>query len=57
MWAQEVRVPLPSGLGRVAALELVPETESGQAWLIDAHGWDRGLPPVLRSHCPASTPS
>ncbi|TQM85263.1 hypothetical protein FHX81_7742 [Saccharothrix saharensis] len=46
-WAQEVRVPLPSrgvDLRRVAALELVPHGESGQAWLIDAHGWSPGLP-------------
>ncbi|GAA1355879.1 hypothetical protein GCM10009660_57780 [Catellatospora bangladeshensis] len=46
-WAQEVRVPLPPhgvDLHRVAALELVPRGGPGQAWLIDAHGWDRGLP-------------
>ncbi len=46
LWAQEVRVPLPAGLGRVSALELVPSSASGEAWLIDAHGWDAGLPPV-----------
>ncbi|MGW6932829.1 hypothetical protein ACWGE0_22425 [Lentzea sp. NPDC054927] len=46
-WAQEVRVPLPAGLGRVAALELVPESVSGQAWLIDAYGWNKGLVPVV----------
>ncbi|WP_439661577.1 alpha/beta hydrolase family protein [Lentzea sp. HUAS TT2] len=47
LWAQEVRVPLPSGLGRVASLELVPESASGEAWLIDAYGWDKGLVPVV----------
>ncbi|GHH60810.1 hypothetical protein GCM10017774_85820 [Lentzea cavernae] len=47
VWAQEVRVPLPSGVDRVASLELVPESASGEAWLIDAHGWDGGLVPVL----------
>ncbi|MFD5830455.1 hypothetical protein [Lentzea sp. NPDC060358] len=46
LWAQEVRVPLPGGLGAVAALELVPETAAGEAWLIDAHGWNDGLVPV-----------
>ena len=46
-WAQEVRVPLPSrgvDLRRVAELELVPHSGSGEAWLIDAHGWSPGLP-------------
>ncbi|GAA3463738.1 hypothetical protein GCM10018963_57510 [Saccharothrix longispora] len=46
-WAQEVRVPLPSrgvDLRRVAGLELVPRGGSGQAWLVDAHGWAPGLP-------------
>ena len=46
-WAQEVRVPLPPhgiDLGRVAELELVPHGGSGQAWLVDAHGWAPGLP-------------
>ncbi|MGI5504802.1 alpha/beta hydrolase family protein [Lentzea sp. CA-135723] len=47
LWAQEVRVPLPRGLGKVASLELVPESASGEAWLIDAHGWDKGLVPVV----------
>ncbi|GLZ34027.1 hypothetical protein Lesp02_62140 [Lentzea sp. NBRC 105346] len=44
-WAQEVRVPLSRtvDLGAVAALELIPRTASGQAWLIDAYGWDKGL--------------
>ncbi|SDG65964.1 hypothetical protein SAMN05216553_110104 [Lentzea fradiae] len=46
LWAQEVRVPLPRGLGEVTSLELVPESGSGEAWLIDAHGWDEGLVPV-----------
>ncbi|GAA1294739.1 hypothetical protein [Saccharothrix xinjiangensis] len=46
-WAQEVRVPLPSrgiDLRRVAELELMPLGDSGQAWLVDAHGWSPGLP-------------
>ncbi|MBB5958159.1 hypothetical protein FHS29_004767 [Saccharothrix tamanrassetensis] len=46
-WAQEVRVPLPShgiDLRQVAALELVPRSGAGQAWLIDAYGWSHGLP-------------
>ncbi|NUT50054.1 MAG: hypothetical protein HOV94_22500, partial [Saccharothrix sp.] len=46
-WAQEVRVPLPAhgvDLRRVAELELVPHGGSGQAWLVDAHGWAPGLP-------------
>ncbi|WP_394615645.1 alpha/beta hydrolase family protein [Lentzea sp. JNUCC 0626] len=47
LWAQEVRVPLPHGLGKVASLELVPESASGEAWLIDAYGWDKGLVPVV----------
>jgi hypothetical protein len=45
--AQEVRVPLPSSgidLRRVAEVELVPHGGSGQAWLLDAHGWAPGLP-------------
>jgi hypothetical protein len=44
LWAQEVRVPL-SGHGidlrAVASLELVGDT---QAWLVDAHGWNPGMP-------------
>ncbi|SER27059.1 hypothetical protein SAMN05216188_109241 [Lentzea xinjiangensis] len=51
-WAQEVRVPLSEGLGRVASLELVPESASGEAWLIDAHGWREGLVPVLPTRLP-----
>ncbi|MEU4805509.1 hypothetical protein [Actinosynnema sp. NPDC023587] len=46
-WAQEVRVPLPAtGVDphRIAALELVPRSDTGQAWLVDAHGWNPGLP-------------
>ncbi|MBP2335727.1 hypothetical protein JOF41_001905 [Saccharothrix coeruleofusca] len=46
-WAQEARLPLPAqgvDLDRVAELELVPRGGAGRAWLIDAHGWDRGLP-------------
>ncbi|RAS69112.1 hypothetical protein C8D87_1021190 [Lentzea atacamensis] len=47
LWAQEVRVPLPAGVGKATALELVPESASGEALLIDAHGWDKGLVPVV----------
>ncbi|WP_086660794.1 alpha/beta hydrolase family protein [Lentzea kentuckyensis] len=47
LWAQEVRLPLPSGVGQVSSLELVPESASGQAWLIDAYGWNKGLVPVI----------
>jgi hypothetical protein len=46
-WAQEVRVPLPFhgiDLRQVAALELIPRTGTGQAWLIDAYGWNNGMP-------------
>ncbi|MER5261903.1 hypothetical protein ABTZ99_07480 [Actinosynnema sp. NPDC002837] len=46
-WAQELRVPLPArgiDLRRVTGLELVPHGGSGQAWLIDAHGYAPGLP-------------
>ncbi|MEV6604798.1 hypothetical protein [Kutzneria sp. NPDC051319] len=42
-WAQEVRVPVPPVL-QVAELELAPTTGSGEAWLLDAHGWRPGLP-------------
>ncbi|MBM7859373.1 alpha/beta hydrolase family protein [Lentzea nigeriaca] len=47
LWAQEVRVPLPTGLGHATSLELVPESAGGEALLIDAHGWNKGLPPVV----------
>ncbi|SDF93289.1 hypothetical protein SAMN05216553_104243 [Lentzea fradiae] len=47
LWAQEVRVPLPGGIGDVTALELVPRSASGEAWLIDAHGRNEGLVPVV----------
>lgn len=49
-WAQEVRLPLAAAqragvdLRRVAALELVPRSRSGRAWLIDAWGWRPGTP-------------
>ena len=52
LWAREVRVPLPSGLDRLASLELVPESASGEAWLIDAHGWDGGLVPLTPTSLP-----
>jgi hypothetical protein len=47
LWAQEVRVPLPPGVGHATALELVPESDSGEALLMDAHGWRKGLVPVV----------
>jgi hypothetical protein len=44
-WAQEVRVPLHGvDLRQVASLELTPQTATGQAWLVDAYGWNNGLP-------------
>ncbi|ONI90724.1 hypothetical protein ALI22I_11505 [Saccharothrix sp. ALI-22-I] len=46
-WAQEIRVPLSShgvDLRQIAALELIPRSATGQAWLIDAYGWNHGLP-------------
>jgi hypothetical protein len=49
-WAQEVRLPLAPArragldLTRVAALEFVPKSSSGQIWLLDAWGWRAGLP-------------
>ncbi|MEU6148888.1 hypothetical protein ABZ816_02710 [Actinosynnema sp. NPDC047251] len=44
-WAQEVRVPL-TGVDphHVVELELVPRGDAGQAWLVDAYGWNDGLP-------------
>jgi hypothetical protein len=42
-WAQEVRVPL-RGLTSLAELRLVPRSDTGSAWLIDAWGWRPGLP-------------
>jgi hypothetical protein len=42
-WAQEVRVPLDRAQS-VAELELVPRGAAGQAWLIDAWGWQPGTP-------------
>ncbi|MET9231984.1 hypothetical protein [Lentzea sp. NPDC003310] len=52
LWAQEVRVPLPSGVDTFASLELVPESASGEAWLIDAHGWDKDLVDVVPATLP-----
>ncbi|WUK86658.1 hypothetical protein OHT01_04280 [Streptomyces sp. NBC_00358] len=51
-WGQEVRLPLAAAtragvdLHRVTALEIVPRTPSGQAWLIDSWGWRPGTPVV-----------
>ncbi|MEV6242358.1 hypothetical protein [Lentzea sp. NPDC051838] len=47
LWAQEVRVPLPSGLSQATSLELTPESASGEALLIDAYGYRKGLVPVV----------
>ncbi|MBP2322364.1 hypothetical protein JOF56_002749 [Kibdelosporangium banguiense] len=47
LWAQEVRVPLPFhgiDLRQVASLELIPQSASGQVWLVDAYGWNHGTP-------------
>jgi hypothetical protein len=49
-WGQEVRVPLSAAaragvdLHRIAALNLVPRSPSGSAWLVDAWGWQPGMP-------------
>ena len=54
-WAQEVRVPIRAAvragvdLRRVARLELVPRSGSGEAWLVDAWGWRPGTPPPAAS--------
>ncbi|WP_405536142.1 hypothetical protein OG787_21970 [Streptomyces sp. NBC_00075] len=51
-WAREVRVPLSAAtreridLAHVKTLSLTPRTESGTAWLVDAHGWRPGTPVV-----------
>lgn len=42
-WAQEIRVALPRPVGELAALELTPR-QDGSAWLVDAWGWQPGLP-------------
>jgi hypothetical protein len=47
LWTQEVRVPLQFhgiDLHQVASLELVPQSASGQVWLVDAYGWNHGTP-------------
>jgi hypothetical protein len=49
-WAQEVRMPLTNAtaagldLSQIAALELMPGGETGNAWLLDAWGWRPGTP-------------
>ncbi|MFC0115163.1 hypothetical protein [Kibdelosporangium aridum] len=46
LWAQEVRVSLPRhgiDLRQITSLEITPRS-SGTAWLIDAYGWNNGLP-------------
>lgn len=57
-WGQEVRIPLSFATRaridthRVTALEIVPRTSSGQAWLIDAWGWRPGTPAVRSAALP-----
>ena len=46
-WAQELRVPVPRGLGAVAAIEITRTGGTGPAWLIDAWGWRPGTPAPL----------
>jgi hypothetical protein len=43
-WGQEVRVPLKGFTGSIAALDLVPVSGNGEAWLIDAWTWRPGTP-------------
>ncbi|MER6613468.1 alpha/beta hydrolase family protein [Streptomyces xantholiticus] len=51
-WAREVRVPLSAAaragldLRRIASLELIPRSRSGQVWLMDAWAWSPGTPAV-----------
>ncbi|MFF3883804.1 hypothetical protein [Streptomyces sp. NPDC001914] len=51
-WGQEVRLPLAAAIRagvdthRLQALEIVPRTRSGQAWLVDSWGWRAGTPTV-----------
>ncbi|MFF1703174.1 hypothetical protein [Streptomyces sp. NPDC058252] len=58
LWGQEVRVPLAAAtrsgldLHRVTALELIPRTRSGRAWLMDAWGWRAGTPTVRAAALP-----
>ena len=42
-WAQEVRLPLPTGVRAVQSLEITP-SDGRSAWLIDAWGWRPGTP-------------
>ncbi|MGW3665046.1 hypothetical protein [Streptomyces sp. NPDC005141] len=57
-WGQEVRVPLTAATRagidphRVTALELIPRTRSGRAWLIDSWGWRAGTPAVRPAALP-----
>jgi hypothetical protein len=49
-WAQEVRMPLTNAiaaglnLSQITTLEVVPRSNEGWAWLIDAWGWRPGTP-------------
>jgi len=51
-WAQELRVPLAAArraglnLGRIAELRVIPRSAGGQAYLLDAWGWQPGTPGV-----------
>ncbi|MFG1609539.1 hypothetical protein [Actinoplanes sp. NPDC049265] len=50
-WAQEVRVPM-HGVDAVASVVLVPRSQTGQAWLLDAAAWQPGLPAFQRTAPP-----
>ncbi|MFI1016121.1 hypothetical protein [Streptomyces sp. NPDC020965] len=51
-WAREIRVPLKAAakagldLKRAQSLELIPRSDSGKLWLMDAWGWRPGTPAV-----------
>jgi hypothetical protein len=57
-WGQEIRVPLTAAtragldLRHVAALELIPRSQSGQAWLMDAWSWRPGMAAVRAAALP-----
>lgn len=46
VWAQTVRMPL-AGTGidrsRITSIEIVPLSDTGRLWVLDAHGWRPGL--------------
>ncbi|MFN3218434.1 MAG: hypothetical protein ACE367_18220 [Acidimicrobiales bacterium] len=47
VWAQTVRMPL-TGAGidrtRITSIEIVPLSDTGRIWVLDAHGWRPGVP-------------